>query len=87
MTKCEVEWCSEHPCEPSTLCRHHILELPPGDPRRGPSIQYFSQNVKPGQLDRNLGKFFYLTTSSDGYDQLSEVPQSFYAPQVPVESE
>ena len=85
MTKCEVAWCSEPICEPAGLCRHHVLDLPPGDPRLGPRVEFFSGNATPGQLDRTLGKFFYMTVSSDGFDQLSEVPQDFYAPQVPIE--
>ena len=52
----------------------------------GPWVRYFSQNLRPGTLPRSQGKIFMLTTDKYGDDQLSEVPESFYAREVPVES-
>ena len=85
MTKCEVSWCMDPVCEPSGLCRVHVLDLPAGDPRLGPKVKFYSGSSRPGSLPRTSGKFFSLVTGKDGFDQLSEVPESFYAPEVPIE--
>ena len=51
-----------------------------------PWVRYVPQNIRPGTHPRSQGKIFMLVTDKDGDDQLSEVPESFYAPEVPVES-
>jgi len=85
MGQCEVQWCDQAVCEPSDLCRMHTLELPSGDARLGPTLQYFPISLSPGEFPRRLGKLFWLTTNKDGVDQVSEVPENFYAPDVPVQ--
>jgi hypothetical protein len=72
-------------CEPTGMCRMHTLELPVGDPRLGPSLRFFPIALGPGQFPKRFGKLFCVTTGKDGYDQVSEVSEDFYAPDVPVE--
>jgi len=72
-------------CEPTGMCRMHTLELPVGDPSLGPSILFFPISLSPGQFPKRFGKLFSMTTGKDGYDQVSEVPEAFYAPDVPIE--
>ena len=84
--KCSISWCQDESIEPAGLCPEHIRDLKPGDPRLGPEISFVRQNLRPRQLPRGLGKFFFLTTDKYGRDCMSEVPESFYAPEVPVNS-
>jgi hypothetical protein len=67
------------------MCRMHSLELPVGDPRLGPALRFFPISLSPGQFPKRFGKLFYMTTGKDGHDQVSEVPEDFYAPDVPIE--
>lgn len=77
--------CDQPVCEPGGMCRMHTLELPVGDPRLGPSIRFFPISLRPGQFPKRFGKLFWLTTCKDGHDQVSEVPEAFYASDVPIE--
>ena len=72
-------------CEPTGMCRMHTLELPVGDPRLGPPLRFFPVSLRPGEFPKKFGKLFSVTTGKDGYDQVSEVPEDFYAPDVSVE--
>lgn len=81
--KCDITWCQDEAIEPSGLCMEHIRDLKPGDPRLGPEVFFVKQNLRPGQLPKSLGKFFFLTTDKYGRDCMSEVPESFYAPEIP----
>jgi hypothetical protein len=72
-------------CEPTGMCRMHTLELPVGDPRLGPALRFFPIPIRPGEFPKRFGKLFCVTTGKDGYDQVSEVPEDFYAPDVPIE--
>lgn len=67
------------------MCRMHTLELPVGDPRLGPHLRFFPVSLRPGEFPKKFGKLFSVTTGKDGYDQVSEVSEDFYAPDVSVE--
>ena len=53
----------------------------------GPVVNYSPLNIQAGLFLRSQGKIFMLVTDKDGDDQLSEVPEDFYAPEVPIESQ
>lgn len=53
----------------------------------GPVVQYSPLNIQAGVCLRSQGKIFMLVTDKDGDDQLSEVPEDFYAPEVHVQGE
>ena len=60
-----------------------VMEEPIND--MGPIVQYSPLNLQAGVFLRSQGKIFMLVTDKDGDDQLSEVPEDFYAPEVPIQ--
>ena len=65
----------------------HFIDMEDPIVNLGPVVQYSPLNLQAGVFLRSQGKIFMLVTDKDGDDQLSEVPEDFYAPEVPIESQ
>lgn len=65
----------------------HFIDMEDPIVNLGPVVQYSPLNIQAGVFPRSRGKIFMLVTDKDGDDQLSEVPEDFYAPEVPIESQ
>lgn len=80
---CSIPWCKELPVLPTNFCLTHISEYT-GD--GGPALSPLPGNPRRGALPRDLGKLFFLDETKDGC-QVREVPESFYAPEIPIKSQ
>ena len=65
----------------------HFINMEDPIVNLGPVVQYSPLNLQAGVFPRSRGKIFMLVTDKDGDDQLSEVSEDFYAPEVPIESQ
>ena len=65
----------------------HFIDMEDPIVNLGPVVQYSPLKLQAGVFPRSQGKIFMLVTDKDGDDQLSEVPEDFYAPEVPIESQ
>ena len=69
---CEVPLCGKPDCEPSGLCRVHIMELSVDDPRLGPLLT-FSLKPQAGPSPLEVVRKFSVYTDKYGDDQVREV--------------
>jgi hypothetical protein len=69
---CEIPTCGKPVCEPSGLCRVHVMELSADDPRLGPLMTFSLK--PPGGPPRPKGmRKFSVYTDKYGDDQVREV--------------
>jgi len=69
---CEVPLCGKPDCEPSGLCRVHIMELSADDPRLGPLLT-FSLKPQADPFPLEVVRKFSVYTDKYGDDQVREV--------------
>jgi hypothetical protein len=81
---CEVPMCGKPDCEPSGLCRVHIMDLSEDDPRLGPLLTFFLKPQEGGPGPGGLRKFS-MYTDKYGDDQVREVWEGVQRPVVYVE--